>query len=454
MTVMTADLTIGDLPWLVSTLLEKGGHPVAGTRIRPRYLREKPGRGLVLTFQLAEQWGTLKLDRGLRQRRLPFDRSEALAAVVRADGDGVISADALDVRIQLFPSDPDMPALSRCMDPARDDEVLAALEEAGRVQLGEPALTLVSAEAEAVRYKPGSRCTIRYRLTLVGPASIETLSTLVYGKVYSDLEDAELVQRTLASLHAATSGGGARAVLPAPLAWSSALGLVLFEALEQDPGRHPLLPGASRSDTSDGLGKAAQALARLHAVASKAPSDGNLALREANRVQQRAELLAASCPEHAARLMRLSERIARRLELMPPALRPVHGAMKPSHVLYSKGAAVLIDCDSSRMDDPAMDLGGFLAYLRPGGTWFGRRSAITWYEEARRRLVESYRRSVLALGVGEEEIDSCIERSRAYECSRLLKIAARRPQRLNCIQPAELGAVCDAIERILGEDNR
>ena len=203
-----------------------------------------------------------------------------------------------------------------------------------------------------------------------------------------------------------------------------------------------------------GLDRAAETLARLHACASEPTGEATAQIREAKRAQDRSALLAAACPEHAARLERIGEVLSRRLTAAPPTLRPVHGAMKPSHVLYSDGAAYLIDCDSTRLGDPAMDVGGFLAYLRPGGVWFGRRASRAWYGAAARRFVEAYRRSMSRLGVGEDEIESCLDRARAYECSRLLKVASRRPQRLNSVMPAELGAVCDAVERLLQENER
>src|SRR5579872_6684698 len=98
MTTATAsDLMVGDLPWLVSLLLRKAEHPViqdgAALEIRPRYLRDKLHRGLMMTFAMTpsretggsrgERWGTLTLASGLQSRRLPFGRSEAIDAACR-----------------------------------------------------------------------------------------------------------------------------------------------------------------------------------------------------------------------------------------------------------------------------------------------------------------------------------------------------------------------------------
>ena len=468
MTTAIADtLTIGDLPWLVSALLHRTEHPVLdggdSLEIRPRYLRNKLERGLVMTFATAspglprrsserhqERLGTLTLAAGLVDRRLPFSRSEVLGADLCMDERGVLWADSLGVRVQFFPADPDMPALGRCVRPQEDPAVRAALERAGRLQLHDASIELVSASAEAVRYKPGNRCTLRYRLML-RDSSRRTRELTVFGKVYADLEDAELVYRTMDRLHRTTAVSGSRAVVPAPLARDAALGFVVFEAVKVNQGPSPLRPAAPQDECAAHLRKAAETLARLHASASEPAAAEASGSREAKRAGARAGLLAASCTEHAARLQSLAELVTRRLEAAPPALRPVHGAMKPSHVVYSNGAAVLIDCDSTRMDDPAMDVGGFLAYLRPGGIWFRRPGSETWFESAARCFRDAYRDSMSRLGIRREEIESCLERSRAYECSRLLKIAARRPQRLNCVLAAELGAMCDAMERLVRE---
>jgi hypothetical protein len=167
---------------------------------------------------------------------------------------------------------------------------------------------------------------------------------------------------------------------------------------------------------------------------------------------ERTALLGSTVPELGERLLRLGDDLSRALRSEAPAvLRPVHGAMKPAHFFFSGGRAFLIDCDSTRMADPAVDLGGFLAYLRPGGVWYGRKDSRAWFEAASECFLSGYRQSMARQGVPDAEIDGCFRRSRLYEASRLFKIAARRPNRLNSPRIGELEAVCAEADRLLGQ---
>jgi hypothetical protein len=461
--VVAHQLGLGDLPWLAATLLRRAAHPLAGAAeclgVRPRYLRHKPGRDLVMTFAVPapvegrithgnESWGTLQLRGDLAGRRLGFDRSAVLEADLTEESPGVSTAEAVGASIQVFPADSEMPALARCWSDA-EGPVRAALELAARQALRDPSPQLATSQAEAVRYKPGNRCVFRYRLGMADPGRTGHSQVTVFGKVYADAREAARVHGTVSRLFDATSPNSP---LPRPLGLDEEIGLVLTEALTPDPNPHPLhLSGPAPSVPEPELLRAAEALSILHASASERPS-GNLADgREAKRVRERTAALASSCPELGSRLLWLSDELSRAIESEAPAvLRPVHGAMKPAHFFFSGGRAFVIDCDSTRMADPAMDIGGFLAYLRPGGIWYGRRSSTAWFEATSECFLTGYRHSMAARGIPDAEIDDCFRRSRLYEASRLFKIAARRPNRLNSLRTGELEAVCAAVGRLLG----
>ena len=463
MTVVADQLGIGDLPWLAATILRRSAHPLAGPAeslgIRPRYLRHKAGRDLVLTFAVPapvegrmthgeESWGTLQLRGDQVGRRLGFDRSAVLEADLTEPLPGVFEAGAVGARLQLFPADPEMTALARCWG-GEDGRVRTALELAARQALGNPTLQLATCDAEAVRYKPGNRCVFRYRLGMTDPAHAGHRQVTVFGKVYADAGEAARVHQTVSRLFEGTSPASP---LPRPLGLDEEIGLVITEALTPDSDAHRLERSRGGLSVPESeLLHAAEALSMLHASASDRPAGDLADGREARRARERTAVLATSCPELGGRLQRLGDQLSRLLESEPPVvLRPVHGAMKPAHFFFSSGRTFLIDCDSTRMADPAVDVGGFLAYLRPGGVWYGRQNSRAWFEAASQCFLSGYRQSMVMLGIPDAEIDDCLRRSRLYEASRLFKIAARRPNRLNSPRRGELAAVCATVGRLLG----
>ena len=114
---------------------------------------------------------------------------------------------------------------------------------------------------------------------------------------------------------------------------------------------------------------AARALAELHtsgldtaALARRTGAD------EADKAARRARLLEQYVPELAsvgAAGQRRAVRVPRR-SLPVDTLRPSHGSYKSSQLMVRDGAVFLVDFDQFCLADPALDVGYFLAYLRPG----------------------------------------------------------------------------------------
>ena len=124
-------------------------------RARPplRYLRRKPGRGLVAVFGPGDGGDIYTVS---RRRAVPARGSDA--------------ADAAGPTVQQFPVDPKLPHLDTVMAPSEHPALAAALESTAReVHDVPPDWHLLDVVAEPVRYKPGDRCVIRYRLLLRGP---------------------------------------------------------------------------------------------------------------------------------------------------------------------------------------------------------------------------------------------------------------------------------------------
>ena len=192
---------------------------------------------------------------------------------------------------------------------------------------------------------------------------------------------------------------------------------------------------------------AAQALAHLHNSGVHPNKDGlRTGANEAKRVKERASLLADRNPVQAEEVQRLAQELASRLEtLQPEVYRLAHGGFKPSQLLFHSQHVFVVDFDGFCLADPALDVGYFLAYLRPAGLWYRRPGMRQWVEAAAEFFCSTYCQVTLEHGIAHTIIDSTLDRSRLYEAAFLFKIATRRVNRLNSPRPQELAAMLNEI---------
>jgi aminoglycoside phosphotransferase (APT) family kinase protein len=188
-------------------------------------------------------------------------------------------------------------------------------------------------------------------------------------------------------------------------------------------------------------------LARLHtsSVSPKesAPRSG---AKEAKRARERAGLIAAFNPEQAEETQRLAGQLAARLEaLQPDVYRPAHGGFKASQLLFHSHQVFVVDFDGFCLADPALDVGYFLAYLRPSALWYHRSGMRQWFDAAKEVFITAYRQAMLEHGIAQSSIDGILERSRLYEAALLFKIATRRANRLNSPRSKELSTMLNEI---------
>ena len=102
----------------------------------------------------------------------------------------------------------------------------------------------------------------------------------------------------------------------------------------------------------------------------------------------------------------------------------------------------LVDFDQFCLTDPALDVGYFLAYLRPAGLWYHRAGRRAWFEAAAER---SSRPICTACRAGRVRgpCAGIAGRAPVFEAALLLKIAARRANRLHSPRPGEVAAVLE-----------
>ena len=489
-----AHLTIQELPLVVRDLFALAHHEPLPDAAQPwglfvRYLRRKPGRGLAIIYDASEilprqqraaavhRAISLTIDdQALSGSTIRITPEQARNAPLEQQSAGILQATELGMALQAFPAESSLSKLANCCDTSDDSPLLASLRTAARLLLGDDRWELVTARAVPVRYKPASRCVIRYDLTLTQPGSDQPHALSIFGKVYANPGQARTVQALAQQLYAeqlthqgSTVAGFTQQTpfLPRPLLLVESLGLTLTEAVR------PVTPGGKlRTGTSvlqphlistrggrttspevpaSELRLAAIALARLH-TSQIAPGQETFrpGKKEAKRAHERAGLLAGYYPTQAADIQDLALTLAQRLEtLQPETYRPAHGGFKASQLLYRDDTIAVVDFDGFCLADPALDVGYFLAYLRPSGLWYGRQGMRAWFEAAAEIFTTTYARALQELGVSPEETASILHRSYLYAAALLFKIATRRVNRLNSPRQQELAGMLKEIASCL-----
>jgi hypothetical protein len=496
-------LSIMELPAILTLLFERAQRPLLTAAQEPiglfvRYLRRKPERGLAVIYSVDEirtsgkatrtndpnRSVSLTLDeQALAGAHILFTAAQAQQAPLAIQPTGVLRVDDLGLSVQAFPADSSLPALAASCDTANNGPLFQSLELAARLQLKDDAWQLIAASAEPVRYKPANRCVIRYRLHLEHSATSAQKNLTIFGKVYANPEQARSVQALIQQLYDEQQHQPNTSFLPRPLGMIDALGLTLNEAIQptetsldaEGPdmwhhlrtGTRALQPQSEQSGgrlvrgrggaivrivlPSEELVLTAQALAELHTSAiypnQNAPRTG---AKEAKRALERAGLIAGRNPEYAGEICQLAEQLAHRLkQLQPDAYRPAHGGFKASQLLFHTHRVFIVDFDGFCCADPALDVGYFLAYLRPSGLWYQRPGMRQWFEGAARLFVDTYSQSMLERGIAPTTVQGIVERSRLYEAALLFKIATRRVNRLNSPRSKEMSAMLHEIAACL-----
>ncbi|MEO8973880.1 MAG: phosphotransferase [Ktedonobacteraceae bacterium] len=492
-------LSIMELPSILTLLFERAQRPLLSEAHGPiglfvRYLRRKPERGLAVIYSLDEirtsgkathtndpnRSVSLTLDeQALNGAHILFTASQAQQAPLAVQPTGVLRVDDLGLSVQAFPADSSLPALAASCDTTQKGTLFQALAAAARLQLQDDVWQLIAASAEPVRYKPANRCVIRYRLHLENGATAAQKNLTIFGKVYANPEQARSVQKLIQQLYDEQHREQGTSYLPRPLGMIDTLGLTLNEAIQPvEPtgegaesdrwqrlrtGTRALQPQLERGRggdivrivlPSEELVLTAKALAELHTSTiypnKNAPRTG---AKEAKRALERAGLIAGRNPEYAGETHQLAKQLAQRLtQLQPDAYRPAHGGFKASQLLFHTHRVFIVDFDGFCCADPALDVGYFLAYLRPSGLWYQRMGMRQWFKEAKQLFVDTYSQAMLKRGIAPSTMQGIIERSRLYEAALLFKIATRRVNRLNSPRSKELSAMLREIAACLADE--
>ncbi len=421
---------VDELPDLARGLMAgSGGDPGP---LRLVHLRCKPGRGSVARLR--------------SELEVPPRRATAVPAPVWLSVEtGARGGAPGRMSVHGFGDDPELPALGAARTPLPGTDVWEGLQRAAQLLLGEET-RLVEAAAEPIRYKPGSRCVFRYRLT---PPMARTSS--VYGKLFAEPLHALAVEAVTTPPPRPNSSTTRRPpVVPRPLGTVESAGLALSAAGAEGDGFHrpaalrhsrccsPSRVDRSRPDPADdrahrrrgGDLPAARLVDRHPRGRRRAPHRGP---RGPARLD-RAAMLAGWAPDLAPRVTAVAGGVATRLRAaVCEAPVPSHGGFKPSQLVYcSADRVVLTDLDGICLADPALDLGYFLAYLRPLSLWAERPAVETWFAFAAAAFLRAYVRSMLRRGTrrirwGRSSSGSALRVGAAAEDRRAAAAAGERP---------------------------
>jgi aminoglycoside phosphotransferase (APT) family kinase protein len=309
--------------------------------------------------------------------------------------------------LQVWPLDPVFPQLARLADPAHAAELLETL---GLLPGGAGPGDLA---VEPVRYRPGERHVLRYRVGPGGP--------VYYVKLYEDFAAAgrafRVANRVVDWLVGAvrepplqdTPIHGAR-----PVAWSETDGALIYPRIPGDP-LSGLLDRSPRW-LAGHLARVGQALHRLHSGPPSLAEElkENPFEKEVKAIRRACEHIQVLQPETGAAILRLldqAQAVHARLPQEPATF--THSDFKADHLLVDGQAMTLIDFDTCAIADPALDLGKFLADLQ---WWFAQRR-LSGVEQAQQAFLSGYPCDPSA---------DRMSRARLYETLVLVKITARR----------------------------
>ena len=316
---------------------------------------------------------------------------------------GTVEVTPTGIAHRLFVDDPELPGLIPATDPVTMAKRFAALLDG----TGCPA-AIESCAVVPIRYKPGSRCMLRYDLRSV------TGRQSFYGKVLA--QDGDRLMVTINALHLVSQNMPGMPIIVPPLVYWPEMHMLVQPAVGGDELNTEAFDEAHGCTTRvQWMHDAGACLAALHATTVVDGPRRTLADDVRELEQYRAPIAMVS-PSLEARFEEAFAAIACLADgRVEPAAVTSHGAFRTDQLLIKHDRLALIDLDSFCWANPARDIGNFLAYLdwkairKPQHAAFIERAKcafIEGYAEARPRLEAPW----LAL----------------YRAVSLLKIAGRR----------------------------
>ena len=312
------------------------------------------------------------------------------------------------IQLQVWPFDPEFPLLVRLGNPSYVARMFASLGIAHDLRQ----LPVIA----PIRYRPGERHVLRYEIH-----SLETVperGQRLYAKLYSNGQDAArafgIANRVVDWLDANNQGlQGNR-----PDAISQEDGVIFYPHAPGIPLSHQL--NRSHRWLAVQLQMIGRGLAILHTGPEILQSElkENTFTNEVKVVKRASEHIQVLLPETYDKILEILDKAQVNYSFLPQE-KPTftHSDFKADHLLCTPQGLTLIDFDTCKLADPALDIGKFLADLE----WWFMLKGISGVEEAQAELLGGY-----LAGERDHMIHERLARARLFHVLILVKIVVRR----------------------------
>lgn len=273
-------------------------------------------------------------------------------------GEAALALDDPEMILSVFPLDYGLPWLTDLFDPGRVGEVLqdelARLYGEGRAfQVGGP---------EAVGYRAGRRCTIRYRVDVSESGGAHITTIPIVGKTHCDDRGRAIFKNLEQLWNWPSEDQGARpSITPRPIAYVPEYN-VYFQELQGGLSLYEARVGEIRREF---IARAGALLGALHTTGIVVDGAWSTA-DEIALIRKWCGHLGGLCGDLRAPSEELLSRIesrARRDGLDEADRVIAHRDFYDKQVISGAETLRFIDLDTMTMADPAVDVGNFLAHL-------------------------------------------------------------------------------------------
>ncbi len=260
----------------------------------------------------------------------------------------------LDMLVQVFPYDHRFPALPLLIagPPLELKPLLLARFGSGDWQAE-------AWDVKAVRYRPDMRAALQVTARARENATGRVEQRRFYAKLYRSKEEGEKTHQVLRALWEKASAGDAGFTVARPIAYLDDLRTLLQEGVPGTSLEEILL--REEDEAIPAVRKAAKALASLH-LDDDVVAPRRHSLRDEVAALERVEkLLQGACPHLGPEIEEAVGTVVAGLEEVPFA--PIHGDLKPAHIMVDGDSVAFIDLDKFTMADPLVDVANLLFLL-------------------------------------------------------------------------------------------
>ncbi|MDZ7291892.1 MAG: aminoglycoside phosphotransferase family protein [candidate division KSB1 bacterium] len=270
-------------------------------------------------------------------------------------------------------TDRKLPGLATALN---DDEMRLLFSSSLRRTPDFGQITPLQVRHQVLKYTPGKRCVIEYRLHTKNEGSPPLR---LIGKMYRKDRGRIIFEnlRHLWEISHRNGVAGKSLGMPEPLAYLPEIGMVLQSAV---PGRQ-LSDFSPQDDLPEAIRHVAENLAVLHGLPVAAGEKRTIADHLAKYCHSGLEALMAALPESAPLVEGIVAALAEE-SLQRAPLCPIHGDLGLAQIFIAENRAYFIDFDGFGLSHAALDLGNFLVTLQ---VHFGSKSS-----ELAQVFLESY----------------------------------------------------------------